>query len=201
MDCDDISLPERLQRQVAAMDAHPEVSVCGTWASDIDETDHVMRLHKVPFGKFLKLFYWRPSPIIHPAAMINAAHLQYYRYDPQMRDAEDYDLWLRLKAARHELYNLTEQLLLYRVHPGSVSNVRQENQSRKTFESFCRHVTCHISHQAFLALNFDSFQLHPIRRMRAMHQVSHALRQSYGYLHFRDDMRYLYKWIKACKHR
>ena len=31
MDCDDISLPQRLEKQVQFMDANPEVGVCGTW--------------------------------------------------------------------------------------------------------------------------------------------------------------------------
>lgn len=31
MDADDISLPERFEKQVAFMEAHDEVGLCGTW--------------------------------------------------------------------------------------------------------------------------------------------------------------------------
>ena len=35
MDADDISMPERFEKQIAFMDAHPEVDCLGTWAIEI----------------------------------------------------------------------------------------------------------------------------------------------------------------------
>jgi len=36
MDADDVSLPERLARQVSFLDNHSEIAVCGTWAEVIN---------------------------------------------------------------------------------------------------------------------------------------------------------------------
>lgn len=47
-DADDISLPERFARQMAYMQAHPEVMVCGAWAEIIDVQNRVTGLHKHP---------------------------------------------------------------------------------------------------------------------------------------------------------
>jgi len=54
MDQDDISLPERLAKQVAFMDSHPEVGVCGTWAKDIDQTDSTTPGHSSDNPMLLK---------------------------------------------------------------------------------------------------------------------------------------------------
>ena len=37
MDCDDISLPDRLEKQVVFMDNHPEIGICGSWVSAISD--------------------------------------------------------------------------------------------------------------------------------------------------------------------
>lgn len=42
LDADDIAAPDRLVKQVAYMDAHPEVGVCGTWVKHFGEEDHVV---------------------------------------------------------------------------------------------------------------------------------------------------------------
>jgi glycosyltransferase involved in cell wall biosynthesis len=68
MDCDDISLPERLAKQVAFMDANPEVGVLGTAFQTIDS-----------YGKSLN------SPILGG-------------YTPEAIHVEDYDLWRRLSG-------------------------------------------------------------------------------------------------------
>ncbi|HRH38589.1 MAG TPA: glycosyltransferase family 2 protein, partial [Flavobacteriales bacterium] len=41
LDADDIAAPDRLEKQVAFLDAHPEVGVCGSYAQTFGIRDHI----------------------------------------------------------------------------------------------------------------------------------------------------------------
>lgn len=197
MDSDDISLPERLAKQVAYMDAHLEVAVCGTWAQDIDSDGKVIGVRETPVDKDLERNYWRPSPIIHPSAMIRRAHLNGMRYDEQMRYAQDFDLWLRIRAT-HKLANLPERLLLYRVHGGSITFSKRDDQLRATYDIFRKLVAANrIDFDEFVTLISCSLKLSPVRRTRAMRKLAKAIHQPYS-VFLRDDLRYARSWLKNC---
>lgn len=197
MDADDISLPHRLERQVAFMEARPDLAVCGAWAQDINHAGRELAPRIVPHGRRVELFYWRPSPIIHPLAMIRNSPS--WRYDPDVRTAQDFELWLRIGAA-HQMDNLPEILLQYRVHPDSVSSRSGEAQLQSCFASFQRHIGA-ADYEEFLALNFVALRLPPWDRARAMRRVARALKHRYSYLHARDDLKYALEWWRARQSR
>lgn len=195
MDSDDVSLPERLDRQVAYLDAHPQVGVCGTWAKDIDSRGVVTGVRETPVGKDLEREYWRPSPIIHPSAMIRRSHLGRLRYDERIPYAQDFDLWLRIRA-EHKLGNLPKHLLLYRVHRESITFSRRDDQLRATYDIFRERVgASEIGFDEFVALISCSLKLTPVRRARAMTKLARAIRQPYR-VFLRDDVRYARRWLK-----
>jgi glycosyltransferase involved in cell wall biosynthesis len=195
MDSDDISVPERLAKQLTHMDTHREVAVCGTWAKDIDAEGKVTGVRETPVGEDLEREYWRPSPIIHPSAMIRRAHLNGLRYDDQIRYAQDFDLWLRLKP-HHKLANLPEHLLLYRVHSDSITLARRDDQLRVTYDIFRRCVEPNgIGFDEFAALISSSLQVSPVRRNRAMRKLAKAIHQPYRAF-LRDDLRYTGRWLR-----
>ncbi len=57
MDCDDISLPMRLSKQVEFLDEHLDVKVLGTGAKIIDEFGTVGKNVRVNTDKILKNFF------------------------------------------------------------------------------------------------------------------------------------------------
>jgi len=196
MDCDDISLPVRLATQVAYMDAHPEVGACGTWAIDIDATGKEIRERKTPVGKQLENRYWIPSPIIHPSAMIRFAELTDLRYDSEIRYAQDYDFWLRIRA-RYQLSNLSKYLLLYRVHNESVSMRYTVGQTRMAYDIFCKYVAKRkIPYDTFLALIFYSDKVNPLRRVWATMKLAKAIHKPYSSFH-RDNIDYTRSWLQG----
>ena len=193
MDCDDVSLPERLERQVAFMDANPDVGACGTWSLDIDHAGNVVGRRELPLGEELNNFYWRRS-LSHPAAMFRFDREDGPRYDPACRYAQDYDLWFKVRA-RRRLANLPEYLLLYRVHDDSITGSRVDAQVRSCYEIFRRHTgTPAISFEAFLALTGRSWELDPLRRAFAMMRLARRLRAPYR-LYFADDLDYARTWL------
>lgn len=117
MDSDDVSLPQRLSRQVEFLEAHPEVGLCGTWVEIIGETaGQVWKYPTEPDLIKCRLLF--ESPLAHPSVMMRKAALAKagLSYDPRFRRAQDYDLWAR--AVRHfPIANVPEVLMRYRIHP------------------------------------------------------------------------------------
>lgn len=128
MDCDDISLPERLARQVAYMDSHQETAVCGTWFRKFGAgKDKLVRWHPTSPGIRCGLLF--DSMIAHPTVMLRQQFLKKHGlyYDPACRNAEDYALWIDV-AEYGDLANLDEVLLLYRVHSAQITQSAAEGQ-------------------------------------------------------------------------
>jgi glycosyltransferase involved in cell wall biosynthesis len=113
MDADDISLPERLAKQVAFLDAHPDIGICGTWAQAFGEA-HFQIIHPADNERIrAKLLF--DSALVHPAVLLRrealARHQLIYR---EFYPIDDYDLWQRASRL-FPLANIPERLLCYRV--------------------------------------------------------------------------------------
>lgn len=125
MDSDDIALPKRLEKQVAFLDANPDISVCGTKC-------HIFPLDfKFWYPKNPKLFdLLCQNQLVHPTVMFRRADFIKYDlfYDPEYNDAEDYELWTRV-ARVLKIANLDEILLKYRTHVHSISSTKHQTQN------------------------------------------------------------------------
>jgi glycosyltransferase involved in cell wall biosynthesis len=195
MDADDVSLSERLEKQVHYMDAHPAVAASGTWAKDIDADGRELGTRCLPVDERMKCDFWRPSPIVHPSAIIRKSHLGTLRYDTRLPYAQDYDLWLGLKA-RHELANLPEFLLLYRVHPASTTSRHRGSQIRSTHEIAFRRLGLSISFTAFQHLLGILPDVNPVTRFIARWRLARATDVPYrNYLS--DDLTYARNWLRS----
>jgi glycosyltransferase involved in cell wall biosynthesis len=115
MDQDDVSLPSRLRVQRAFLEARPSVAVAGSWVFHMGarrEFDHLVELPSTPREVATRL--QRENCIYHPsAALRRSVVLAAGGYHGEFKNAEDYELWLRL-AHDHDLANVPEPLLRYR---------------------------------------------------------------------------------------
>lgn len=120
MDADDVSLPDRLDRQVAYLDRHARTAVVGGAYIVLRRSARPGRTVRMPTSDTaIKLALPRWNPIAHPTvAMRRDAYEQVGGY--RLARAEDYDLWTRL-AERWLLANLREPVLLRREHAAQVS--------------------------------------------------------------------------------
>jgi glycosyltransferase involved in cell wall biosynthesis len=118
-DHDDISEPERLEKQVKFMENHPEVAVLGTWLRVIDEDGRTLGFRRYPCDhddivRAMRIY----NPIGNPSVMfrrqdvISAGGYQYDRYV----GVDDYDLWCRLLKKDTVFANLPEALVAHRIH-------------------------------------------------------------------------------------
>jgi len=131
MDADDIALSDRLERQVAFMQEHPDIAVVGGAIELIDSAGKSFGFEYPPqTDQEIKRALLRGDcPFSHPTVMMRAevvASLSGYR--PIVLDAEDFDLWSRI-ADGHKLANLTVPVLKYRRHPKQISIQKFKQQA------------------------------------------------------------------------
>lgn len=116
MDDDDISLPHRIETQVAYLEEHPEVDILGAWAVDINAEGKQAGERKYPTNhEEIEQVIWT-NPIIHPTAVLRKSAIERVgSYDPAVRKRQDYDLWFRCLEGGLRFANVPEVLLEYRI--------------------------------------------------------------------------------------
>ena len=126
MDADDIAAPNRLEAQFRAMEDH-ELDVCGAFHTTLDNATGKRRLRKGHSSdsdiRALLTIY---SPLCNPSTSLRASVVRETGYNTEYPHAEDYGLWCDIAARGGRFHNIPSQLLTYRVHPGQVSQVKQE---------------------------------------------------------------------------
>ncbi len=123
-DQDDVSLPDRLLKQVAFLEANPDYGMVGTWASIWEETKPTERFHKHSVDNILLKFdLLFDNAFVHSSMMIRKTvfdEVGVYCTDPNRQPPEDYELWSRV-ARKFRVANIPEVLHVYREIPRSMS--------------------------------------------------------------------------------
>jgi hypothetical protein len=129
LDADDVALPARLARQVAFLDANPQVAAVGGAAITIDRAGRRIGLVALPTStRAIRAQLPRRSCLVHSAVTLRRTALEAvggYRFSP----GGGYDLWLRL-SERFELANLPEPVVMYRLQTNDVSPEAVEERAR-----------------------------------------------------------------------
>ena len=118
-DADDISEPERLERQVQFLETHEQVAVVGTGALLIDDENNVIDRRvgycNPDFEDFIDKGHLIHGSIVARRSILEAVG----GYDEFFRYAQDQDLWLRI-AKDHPIANISSSLYRHRIHDNSV---------------------------------------------------------------------------------
>lgn len=127
MDADDISLPERLQKQVDFLDKNTSVVILGAQISYIDDEGDLSLFTAsiLPKNPSEKVAYYK-CPIYHPTVMFRKSTILAiggYKYGFY---GEDFELWLRCIKNNLKIVNLPDTLLNYRIHDNQVSSTSVE---------------------------------------------------------------------------
>lgn len=120
-DADDLSEPDRLERQVAIMDAQPDLALLGCQAHAIDESGTRLKPVDRPIEPASIRWYGLfDNPFVHTSVMFRRAAVcdGRFRGYPQIAYAEDYALWSALMRD-HRVGNLPDRLVTFRVRPAS----------------------------------------------------------------------------------
>jgi glycosyltransferase involved in cell wall biosynthesis len=127
MHADDISRPERLEKQIDFFIANPNVGILGSWIQVIDHVGMPKQVLQLPSHH--NTITWEMCfrcSFAHPSMMINKLLLENNKYREDYLYVEDYDLWVRLVQMTRAA-NLPEVLLNYRHHPESLTSTKINN--------------------------------------------------------------------------
>ena len=115
MDQDDESLPQRLRIQLDYMLKHPEFAVVGSYVYHMGAKQELDRLVELPSdAEQIKQTLLQYNCIYHPSVMMRRNKiLEIGGYQAEFKNAEDYDLWLRVSKL-YPLMNISKPLLRYR---------------------------------------------------------------------------------------
>ena len=118
MDCDDRSLPNRLEVQLEWLQRNPDVCALGTAVEYIDDNGRVFGRSALGSGKRYGLDgAVRRSVLVHPSVMMRkdaVFAVGCYSVNDLTTRAEDYDLWCKLCENGGMLANTNEILFQYR---------------------------------------------------------------------------------------
>ena len=129
-DHDDVSLPERLEKEIAFLDAHPEcLAVSASYvARTPDGADRVIQPPLDHLAIRWRLLFGNALP--HPASMIRAGAMRAVGgYDEAFTCALDHELFCRLSRLG-ALANIAEPLVVRNLRPESISVSRRAEQQR-----------------------------------------------------------------------
>lgn len=128
MDSDDISHPERLEKQFNFMENNPQTGLCGTFVETLSENKPQKFEYSTDPEKVRCELLFYPA-VAHPSVMIRAEVLKKNNlaYDESFKYAQDYDLWARL-SEHTPITNIPEILLTYRVHPKTITSEARSEQ-------------------------------------------------------------------------
>ena len=130
LDADDLWTQDKLEKQLAALQANPQAAVAYSWTDYIDESNQLLRRgsHITLNGsdvypKLLVINFIEngSNPLIHREALTQVGD-----FDPSVNIVADWDMWLRL-AARYPFVAVPSPQILYRQPVNSMSsNISQQ---------------------------------------------------------------------------
>lgn len=115
MDGDDISLPERFEKEVSFLDEHPEFAIVSGSMIYFDENGEFRRGKSG--GEVTKLNFLRGTPFCHAPCMVRKEAydaVSGYTVRPDLLRVEDYHLWFKMYAAGFKGWNLSEPIYAMR---------------------------------------------------------------------------------------
>ncbi len=133
MDADDISLPQRFEKQYAYMEAHPNVILCGARIASFNkDPSHPVGISPVvssDMEEYRVLLLFRDPGPYHPTAFFRHQTLLEHHviYDESLIYAQDYGMWETISHLG-QVYVMQDVLLHYRRHEKQISIEHREKQ-------------------------------------------------------------------------
>ncbi|MBN8702665.1 MAG: glycosyltransferase family 2 protein [Bacteroidetes bacterium] len=140
MDADDISLPNRLKKQISYLQKNSTCAVCATNNKYLFKQKTISTNNWFTSNEIAPLLLFTAT-IAHPTVMMRTDFIKKnnLQYDTNFKHAEDYKLWTDVIINKGEIHLLEEELLLYRIHDTQITSTKTEEQkiiSNKIRECF-----------------------------------------------------------------
>ena len=129
-DSDDISLPDRLKKQILFLETHRHIDICGAWMQVMNEE---IILKYPEFCNQIEAAMLLSYPMASPSIVFRKNVFKKFRFQNDLRSGEDYQL-LSEAITYFKAYNLQEVLVLYRKHDDQISTHHFNSQRMADIE-------------------------------------------------------------------
>lgn len=129
MDADDISVPKRIEKQIALLEEENLDLVFGN-CTFIDEDGCIIGA-KSPIptrNELIRKLLPYGNVVVHPTVIMRRAALDITGLYRNFKTSQDYDLWLRFLSSGLKLGAVNESLLYYRIRKNSISSTKRYQQ-------------------------------------------------------------------------
>ena len=149
-DGDDISLPDRLSKEVVFMEEHENIFCIGSYALKIDTDDILQGFMVYPpstHNEIVMLLQRGVNPIIDPTTIFRRKDfidLGGYTMDESLYTVPDLDLWARAILYGKKFRNIKIPLIKYRINPDGVTRKHKTEMiiaHRKVVYDFIKKLT------------------------------------------------------------
>lgn len=121
LDSDDVSMPDRLSRQLAFLEEKADYAMCGTWALMIDDVGNtIKKINMSTESMDIRCSLLFANTFVQSSVMIRKEILLENPYNEDYPVAEDYQLWCQL-SHKYKLGNIPYHLTKYRWHGNNIS--------------------------------------------------------------------------------
>lgn len=125
MDADDICLPQRFEKQVAYLDAHPDIGVLGAnmfcFSDGLSDNHHTTNVPLIDADIKVN-FYHATANILNPTSMYRQSHIKPLNINyNQALTACDFGMWVNCAVQGIKFANLPDVLVKYRLHANQTS--------------------------------------------------------------------------------
>ena len=144
--CDDKWMPDKLEKQLAFLQKHPEVAACFTRVQVIDENGQFLDDSETFYGRafaqenrsrqeWLRSFFEKGCSLCHPSMLIrNECYKKYSMFSNGLSSIPDLYRWIQL-CKHAEIHILQEKLTCFRIRRDG------KNTSGDNFRAHCRNAT------------------------------------------------------------
>ena len=135
MDSDDVSLPDRFEKQLKLMKSD-NIDICGGDFTIINSSGISLKSYTTPRTHDLcSLSLLSKVPFAHPSVLIRSDFLKKHNLkygQSNIKKAEDLDFWVRIHEKGGKFSNVNEVIFKYRILNNSLSGVNNSDIIRET---------------------------------------------------------------------
>lgn len=129
LDCDDVTYPTRLEKQVDFLDRNTDYGLIGSYIETVDKNGQIIENSTWSFpasAQEIPTILFFANYFAQSATMIRKSALPTTLYREDLPPAEDYDLWIRI-AEKSKVWNLQEVLTQIRNHGENTSIINKKD--------------------------------------------------------------------------
>jgi len=147
MDADDLCHPERIEQQVAFLDAFPEIGIVGCrvgfggdrekqagYAAHVDWINGLIDPEEIALNRFVE------SPFAHPSVMFHRELFEQFGAYHDGPFPEDYELWLRWMANGVKAGKVDEELVVWNDPPNRLSRTDERYSIDAFYETKAKYL-------------------------------------------------------------